>query len=77
MSRLPPLRLPKHRMRALEVVRADEHTVPNASAQVVVELLDGTRVEGTVPAVCDLFGYNDVGRFSVLFSRLASIRFER
>lgn len=69
--------IPFERMRSLEVLRADEYTVPNASAHVVVELLDGTRIEGAVPAVCDLFGYNDVGRFSVYFSRLASIRFER
>lgn len=69
--------IPFEAMSGFEVLRSDVHTQLEARAKVRVTLLAGGTLEGTVKADCDLFGYNDVGRFTTYFDRLQSIRFER
>lgn len=69
--------VPFEKIASIEVLRADDHTAPNAKASLKIELLDGTAISGTADAVCDLFGFNDTGRFSTYFDRLRSIRFDR
>lgn len=65
------------RMASFEVQRADDHTSPNPKAHLLITLLDGTALPGTVEANCDLFGYNDLGRFTTYFDQIRMVRFER
>lgn len=65
------------RMASFEVQRADDHTSPNPKAHLLITLLDGTAVPGTVEANCDLFGHNDLGRFTTYFDQVRMVRFER
>lgn len=65
------------RMASFEVLRADDHTSPNPKARLQITLLDGTTVPGTVEANCDLFGHNDLGRFTTYFDQVRMVRFER
>jgi len=65
------------RMARFEVQRADDHTSPSPKARLQITLLDGTTVLGTVEANCDLFGYNDLGRFTTYFDQVRLVRFER
>ena len=69
--------IPFEAMSGFEVLRADGHTQPGAAAKVRVTLSAGGTLEGTVKADCDLFGYNEVGRFTTYFDRLQSVRFDR
>lgn len=69
--------VPFEAMSGFEVLHSDGHTQPEARAKVRVALLAGGTLEGTVKAGCDLFGYNDVGRFTTYFDRLQSVRFAR
>ncbi len=65
------------RMASIEVQRADDHTTPNPKAHLQITLLDGSTVPGVVEANCDLFGYNDLGRFTTYFDQIRMVRFER
>ncbi len=65
------------RMASFEVLRADDHNSPNPKAHLQITLLDGTAVPGVVEANCDLFGYNDLGRFTTYFDQVRMVRFER
>ena len=69
--------IPFEQMSSFEVLRADDHTSPNPKAKLRIQLIDGGVLSGTVDAGCDLFGYNDVGRFKIYFDRLQSVQFER
>jgi serine/threonine-protein kinase len=69
--------IPFERMSSFEVLRADDHTSPNAKARLKIQLVDGSEVSGTVDAKCDLVGYNDVGRFAIYWDRLQRVQFER
>jgi hypothetical protein len=69
--------IPFEAMAAFEVLRSDDHTQQGARAKVRVTLTAGGTMEGTVKADCDLFGYNDMGRFTTYFDRIQSVRFER
>ena len=69
--------LPFEHIRALEVVRADPKDAPNARAHVRITVLDGKTLEEDVAANCDLFGYNDLGRFETTFQQLRRIDFKR
>lgn len=68
--------IPFEKMASIEVLQADENTVPNAKAKLKLTLVDGTELSGSVAADCDLFGYNNVGRFTTFYHRLRSVRFE-
>jgi len=68
--------IPFEQLSSIEVIHADDHTAPNPKAKLTLTLPGGTQVSGTVDAACDLFGYNDLGRFSIYFDRLQSVRFE-
>lgn len=68
--------VPFERMSGLEVVNADNHTVSNAKAKIKITLLNGSSVSGTVEANCDLFGNNDLGRFTTYFDQVRSVHFE-
>lgn len=69
--------VPFERMARFEVQRADDHTSPNPKAHLLITLLDGTAVPGVVEANCDLFGHNDLGRFTTYFDQIRMVRFER
>jgi hypothetical protein len=69
--------IPFEGMAGFEVVRADEPTAPNAKAEVSIQLVDGAVVSGTTDANCDLFGYNDLGRFTTYYDRIHRVQFER
>ncbi|AOX99665.1 hypothetical protein [Jeongeupia sp. USM3] len=69
--------VPFERMAGFDVLHADDHASPNAKARLKIELVDGTVLSGTADANCDLFGYNEVGRFSTYYDRIRSVRFER
>jgi hypothetical protein len=64
-------------MRSLEVVRADASGTPNARATILVTLLDGRTVNGSINAGCGWFGYNDIGRFDFDVERLRRVDFKR
>jgi len=68
--------IPFEKLASFEVIQADDHTAPNPKAKLKLTLPDGAQVSGTVDAGCDLFGYNDLGRFSTYFDHLQSVRFE-
>ena len=68
--------VPFERMSGFEVIHADDHTVSNAKAKINITLLNGSSVSGTVEANCDLFGNNDLGRFTTYFDQIRSVHFE-
>jgi len=68
--------IPFNRMSSFEVLHADDHTSSNAKAKIKIELLNGSAVSGTVEANCDLFGNNDVGRFTTYYDQVRSVHFE-
>lgn len=65
------------RMASFEVQHADPHTASTAKARLQITLLDGGTVSDSVDANCDLFGFNDVGRFATFFDQIRLVRFER
>jgi hypothetical protein len=69
--------VPFERMRSLEVVRSDTTGTPNARATIVVTLLDGRTINGSMEAGCGWFGYNDIGRFDFNVDRLRRVVFTR
>ncbi len=69
--------IPFERMSSFDVLHSDGNTTPNAKAKVNITLLDGSKLVGIVDATCDLFGYNDVGRFATYYDRIQSVHFER
>lgn len=69
--------IPFERMRAIEFVRSDPMGAANAQASLLITLLDGRTLTGTIGANCDFFGYNDLGRFSLYPERLRRIDFNR
>lgn len=69
--------IPFESMAGFEVLQADAYTAPNARAKLNITLPNGKQVIGDVDANCDLFGTNDLGRFSTFFDRIKSVRFER
>ncbi|MBT9610549.1 MAG: hypothetical protein IV110_10940 [Aquabacterium sp.] len=69
--------VPFERMSGFEVTQADEPTSPNAKARLTITLVDGTPVTGVTVANCDLFGYNDLGRYTTYFNRIRRVTFER
>lgn len=69
--------VPFDRMSGFEVLSTDNHTVSNARAKIKITLLNGSSVSGTVEANCDLFGNNDVGRFTTYYDQIRSVSFER
>lgn len=64
------------RMAGFEVLQAERHTSSTAKAQIKVTLLSGGSVTGMVEANCDLFGENEMGRFSTFFDQIRSVHFE-
>jgi len=68
--------VPFNRMSSFEVLHADDHTSTNAKAKIKIELLNGSAVSGTVEANCDLFGNNDLGRFTTYYDLVRSVHFE-
>lgn len=69
--------VPFERMSGFEVTQADDPTSPNAKARLTITLLDGTPISGITVANCDLFGYNDLGRYTTYFNRIRRVTFER
>jgi hypothetical protein len=65
------------RMRGFRVLRADPRAGANPQAQVAITLLDGSTLEGSTPANCELFGDTDEGRFATYFQDLQQVDFER
>jgi hypothetical protein len=69
--------IPFEKMQKFEVLQADIISAPDAKANLLITLLDGTSVNGKVAANCDIFGYNDVGRFTTTLQKLKLIEFRR
>lgn len=69
--------VPFEKMRGFDVARADAPGTAGGKASLVIHLLDGSELKGTMDAHCDLFGTNDLGRFSTTFDKLQGVRFER
>lgn len=69
--------VPFERMASFEVQRADDHTSPSPRAYLLITLLEGAAVSGAIEANCDLFGYNNLGRFTTYFDQVRQVRFER
>jgi hypothetical protein len=70
--------IPFEKMRSFEVVRVDPDGAPQANATVIIRLLDGRAIEGRIGVGCDaIFGYNDLGRFTISFRELKRVEFRR
>jgi hypothetical protein len=69
--------VPFERMRSFEVLNVDPRGAPNARARLRFTLVDGASLEGSVAADCDLFGYNDVGRYTTYYQDLERVDFVR
>ncbi len=69
--------IPFEKLKRFEVLRVDPIGAPNAKATVGITLLDGRTLEDTVGAGCDIFGYNDLGRFNTTFQKLKQVEFKR
>jgi hypothetical protein len=67
--------IPFERMRSFEVLRADPAGTPAATATVRIRLLDGRAIEGRIDAQCDIFGYNDLGRYTTSWQSLRKADF--
>jgi len=66
------------KMRSFEIVHADPVGTPNARAMMLITLLGGKTIKDNVGAGCpDIFGYNDLGRFSTSFQNLKRVDFRR
>jgi serine/threonine-protein kinase len=65
------------RMRALEVAKSDASSTVKPRATVVVTLLDGRTLNGTIDAGCGWFGYNDIGRLDFNVDQLRRVDFQR
>jgi serine/threonine-protein kinase len=64
-------------MRGFEVLRVDPPGAPNGLARLRIALNSGETLEGSVGAGCDVFGYNDIGRFSKYLHDVARVDFVR
>jgi hypothetical protein len=69
--------IPFELMRSVEFVRSDPAGAPNGRATIVVTLLDGRSLNGSMGSGCGIFGYNDIGRFDVNIDQLKRIDFLR
>jgi hypothetical protein len=67
--------IPFERMRGFEVLRADPFGTPAGIAILRIRLLDGRAIEGRVDAQCDIFGYNDLGRYTTSWQSLKRVEF--
>ncbi|MBM7060515.1 hypothetical protein JQX08_07325 [Pseudomonas sp. UL073] len=65
------------RMRSFAVLEADPMGAADGRAILRITLLDGTVLEDSIDANCDLFGYNANGRFSTTFQQLRQVDFQR
>jgi len=63
--------IPFEKMRSFEFVRE------GAKSTLVVTLLDGETVKGSMSMGCDLVGRNELGRVSVLFEKVKRVDFQR
>ncbi len=69
--------VPFERIQSFEVLQADPLFAPNAKATLLITLLDGKSIKESVGAGCDVFGYNDLGRFTTYFQDLKRVDFRR
>ncbi len=65
------------KMRRFDVLNADARFAANSRAAVVITLLDGRTIKDSVGADCDIFGYNDLGRFEITYQNLKRVEFRR
>jgi hypothetical protein len=69
--------IPFEKLKSFEVLRVDPIGAPNAKATLGITLLDGRTLQDSVGAGCDIFGYNDLGRFNTTFQQLKQVEFKR
>jgi hypothetical protein len=69
--------VPFDRIRSFEVMRSDVYLAPGAMAQLRIAMISGDTLTGNIDANCDVFGYNDIGRYSITFDKLSRVVFER
>jgi hypothetical protein len=64
--------IPFEKMRSFELLDRDP-----VSAAVVVTLLDGRVINGRFNTGCDVFGYNNLGRYSTTLQDLKRVELRR
>jgi hypothetical protein len=70
--------IPFEKMRSIEFLHVDPQFTPNARAMTLITLLDRKTIKDNMPAGCgDITGYNDLGRFSIIFQNLKRVDFRR
>ncbi len=69
--------IPFEKLKSFAVLKVDPIGAPNAKATLDITLLDGRTLQDTVGAGCDIFGYNDLGRFNTTFQQLKQVEFKR
>lgn len=69
--------VPFSKLRSIEVKNVDSIHNPSAKAALVLTMLDGTQVEDSIEAQCDIFAYNATGRFSTFWQNVSKIEFSR
>jgi len=60
-----------------EKIRAFEFTRDNIKPTLVISLLNGKTVQGTMSMGCELVGNNDLGRFNLAFEKVRRVEFKR
>ena len=60
-----------------EKMRSFEFMRDNVRPTVVITLLNGKTVQGTMSMGCDIAGTNDLGRFSLPFEKVKRVEFKR
>jgi hypothetical protein len=69
--------VPLEKIQRIDIERSDDPFVPNGKAVVVVIFTSGQVLRTTIPSNCDLFGFNELGRFSLYPHKLQRLEFLR
>ncbi|MDI9939191.1 hypothetical protein QM806_27785 [Rhodococcus sp. IEGM 1351] len=64
-------------VQSIDVLAADDRFEPNGTASLQIKLVDGDLLQDSMPANCDLFGQNEIGRFSTSLQDLQRLEFTR
>jgi len=69
--------VPFSKLKVIDVKSVDPINNPSAKAALVLMLLDGTKMDDSIEAQCDIFAYNATGRFSTFWQNISKIEFLR
>jgi hypothetical protein len=62
---------------AFEKIRAFEFTRDNIKPTLVISLLNGKTVQGSMNMGCEIVGNNDLGRFNLPYEKVKRVEFKR